>query len=129
MTKHLTISELITKLASLNPSLPLYTSTGVHLIKDIDSYRGYYEDIAFSYIQPERSFLKPHMTVGAFLQICRTALGSSMTGYKGGDYYVFDDTYCWLANEGETSKLKVVDVRMIDEKIFLMTVKDEYKNE
>ena len=59
------------------------------------SYRGYYEDVAFERASDVR--------VGDMLAAARDALGSTYTGWKGGDYDMHSSTACWLvAAEGCT---------------------------
>lgn len=59
-----------------------------------NSYRGYYEDLAFEPV------VEP-VTVADFLSRCRAALGSTYEGYKGGDYTMDADTPLWLAGYGD----------------------------
>lgn len=62
-----------------------------------DSYRGYYQDLAF---EP-----KMNTTVGQMLREAKIALGGTYGGYKGGEFRMTEYTDCWLAywgQEGET---------------------------
>lgn len=64
----------------------------------VDSYRGYYEQLAIA-CGPSRE----HSTkVGDLLTILREAVGKTFTGYKGGEYRMTESTPVWLANYGET---------------------------
>ena len=56
------------------------------------SYRGYYEQLAFEPITDT--------TVGEMLKAARMALGSTFSGWKGGEYTMHDCTECWIANAG-----------------------------
>ena len=61
------------------------------------SYRGYYECVAF-----ER---RANVTVGDCLAAARDALGSTYTGWKGGDYEMDEWTDCYLVvEEGMTGE-------------------------
>lgn len=60
------------------------------------SYRGYYSELAF---EPEAN-----TTVGAMLAAAEEALGSTYTGYKGGEYTMGDHVDCYLAEEGNTGE-------------------------
>ena len=60
---------------------------------DLDSYRGYYSDLAFEPI----SGGKPAKEV---LEICRAAMGKVFQGYKGGDFVMGALTPLWLADWG-----------------------------
>ena len=55
---------------------------------DEDSYRGYYEDLAF-----ERS--DTPITVKEFLRVCERAMGREYEGYKGGDFIMHQNTPLW----------------------------------
>ena len=57
------------------------------------SYRGYYSDLAFT---PAKN-----MTVGKMLECAKWALGSTYTGYKGGDFTMNKYTEVWLAHYGD----------------------------
>lgn len=60
-----------------------------------DSYRGYYEDLAF---EPATN-----VTIGSMLDNAKYALGRTFTGYKGGEYRMTEWTDCWIAEYGESS--------------------------
>jgi len=57
-----------------------------------DSYRGYYEDLAF---EPEKN-----TTVGKMLAYAKAALEQTYTGYKGGEYKMETYTTVWIAEYG-----------------------------
>jgi hypothetical protein len=59
------------------------------------SYRGYYEQLAFS---PALN-----VKVSRMLAVAESALNGSFTGYKGGIYTMREFTDCWIANYGETT--------------------------
>lgn len=59
---------------------------------DPDSYRGYYDQIAFRVVRDT--------TVGAMLKDARSADGETYYGYKGGNYTMGLDTDVWLAEYG-----------------------------
>lgn len=83
----MTLEELISALEAEDPNLVLPDGfTNPH------SYRGYYDELAFEPAQ--------NVTVGAMLADARTALGSTYTGWKGGEYTMGSYTDCWLAVEG-----------------------------
>jgi hypothetical protein len=56
------------------------------------SYRGYYSDLAFS--------AGHKRTAGAWLRELESCLGSTFTGYKGGDFTMREDTPLWAAFYG-----------------------------
>ena len=57
-----------------------------------DSYRGYYECVAFS---PEKN-----VTVASMLAHAKSALGSTFEGYKGGEFTMHEFTDCYIAYYG-----------------------------
>jgi hypothetical protein len=57
------------------------------------SYRGYYEELAFSPVEDT--------TVGAMLDAARSALGNTYEGYKGGEFIMDGSTTCYLAYYSE----------------------------
>ncbi len=62
--------------------------------KDPDSFRGYYDELAFAPAS--------NVTVGAMLADARSALGATYEGWKGGDYTMTASTECWIAVRGES---------------------------
>jgi len=82
------LGDLIEYLSSLPQDLVIANGFG-----EPDSYRGYYEDLAFA--------PKLNMTVSEMLSAARSALGKTFTGYKGGDFAMTTYTDCWLAPYGE----------------------------
>lgn len=65
------------------------------------SYRGYYEDLAFAPAE--------NVTLRSMLEAARSALGSTFTGYKGGEYEMGEYTDCWIAEYGDVSDDKIGD--------------------
>ncbi len=61
-----------------------------------DSYRGYYEQLAF---EPRKN-----VTVGEMLAYAKSALGQTFQGYKGGEYLMTEWTDVWIAEYGDTGE-------------------------
>lgn len=57
-----------------------------------DSYRGYYEQVAFEPLE--------NVTIASMLAAAESALGATFQGYKGGDYLMDEYTECWIAEYG-----------------------------
>lgn len=90
---HLTLGQVIKRLEA-EPDWTRVVPLG---FANAHSYRGSYEQLAF---EPA-----PLATVGSMLAAARYALGLTFQGWKGGDYFMHEDTLCWLAvagYEGET---------------------------
>jgi hypothetical protein len=60
---------------------------------DLDSYRGYYSDLAFEPYDSSK-------TVFELLTQCKDAMGKVFHGYKGGDFYMTGNTPLWVAAYG-----------------------------
>lgn len=73
----------------------------------LDSYRGYYEDLALGW-QEQPGYPEP--TVGALLKTLKEQLGTTVHGYKGGDYTVDRRQWVYVANYSETSSTCIVGV-------------------
>lgn len=86
-SEQMTLGKLIAVLESLPSDTP------VEGLGALDSYRGYYSDLAFE------DDVSPR-TVGDVLADCRNALGERFTGYKGGDYYMTKNTPLWVSDYG-----------------------------
>ena len=71
------------------------TDTLIHGLGELDSYRGYYSDLAFEPTSESK-------TVAELLEVCQGAMGQVFTGYKGGDYMMGANTPLWLSHYGTT---------------------------
>ena len=87
----MTLGELIHVLKAAKQDLVC-----VHGFSDPHSYRGYYEQLAF---EPT-----PNTTVAEMLTFAQDALGSTYSGYKGGEYTMGEHTDVWLACYGCTGE-------------------------
>jgi len=61
------------------------------------SYRGYYRDLYFE----RGDGVRP---AADLLVDCRSCMGRIFTGYKGGDYVMFESTPIWIATYGCTGE-------------------------
>ena len=102
----LTLGELIYELKKYEPKEEVRFDFGYFEPGAIDSYRGYYEQLAISY----REFENARMTVGVLLEMCKNALGNTFTGYKGGDYVMSEDTPLWASNRSDATGTAIVGV-------------------
>ena len=89
--QQLTLGELIDAL-EIMPDDTEIAGLGV-----LDSYRGYYCDLAF---QPPTE----KETAQTALENCEDAMGKVFTGYKGGDYMMGATTPLWVAHYGCTGQ-------------------------
>ena len=112
---HVTLGELI----EFVDKLPLLTtvkfSNGSHP-SGVDSYRGYYSDLA---IEPSNE----KINVEKFLVILRGSLGKTFMGYKGGDFIMEENTPLWMANYGDCGEA-VVSISENGEGDLILITKD-----
>lgn len=59
------------------------------------SYRGYYEDLAFTPVSVT--------TVEDMLSNAKVAIGRTFPGWKGGLWHMDENTVCWIAYDGCTA--------------------------
>ena len=82
----------------------------------IDSWRGVYAELALSF-----DFGGKEMSLSAFIEMCRSAIGQTFTGYKGGDYEMSRHTPVWVANYGNSGNTAVVGVLDLGYSVILLT--------
>lgn len=68
---------------------------------EFDSYRGYYKDAYIGYSKDESC------TCGELLQVLKYNLGTTMYGYKGGEYPVTEETLLWVSEYGRASGTRI----------------------
>jgi hypothetical protein len=95
--KQLTLGKLIAALKVLEPERQ------VHGLGDLESYRGYYSDLAFEPTDQRE-------TAAVLLARCQEAMGKTYMGYKGGDYLMGDSTPLWVSPYGTSSGIKFMDL-------------------
>ena len=93
----LNIGELIAALQRLDQRDEVRIDFAADHPGDLDSYRGYYEDLAIGYSHEE-------CTVGELLQRLENAAGEVFEGYKGGEYQMNKNTAVWVADYGSTGR-------------------------
>ena len=94
----LTLGKLIDLLKTQEPQQSVIFDFGGVTPTGIDSYRGFYEDLAIGFSDDE-----VHMTVGAFTTLLKGAVNKVFTGYKGGEYRMTRRSSLWVANYRHTS--------------------------
>lgn len=72
---------------------------------DVRSYRGYYEQLAITVSCGDA------MCVGDFVALLEEKIGTTMHGYKGGEYEIGLRTKVWISNWGECSDSLVTGTR------------------
>jgi hypothetical protein len=87
--------------------------------KELDSYRGYYDHLALGFSTDG------HQTTAAVLADAKAAMGRCFQGYKGGDYYMNEDTPIWVASYGKSGGLRVVGIGCYDRWVTIKTAPNE----
>jgi hypothetical protein len=80
----------------------------------VDSYRGYYSDLALGFGEDGKN-------AGDLLSELTSADGAVFKGYKGGEYRMNRDTPVWVANYGDSHGVAVVAVEDQDWRVQLRT--------
>lgn len=104
MIEPIELGALISLLEDRARTEPLFFDFCRFAPTNLQSYRGYYEQLAVGFSHEEGN------TVRKFLDECRAAVGKVFTGYKGGDYVMRENTPIWVSNYSETSNTVVVGV-------------------
>lgn len=102
------LGELIEQLRSFDRDLSVYIGGKLPCTlvpKGVDSYRGYYCDLAIGVHAGGRG--ADRTTVGELLAELEGAIGKTFVGYKGGEYVMGKQTRVWLSNYGECSDADV----------------------
>lgn len=109
-TGQLTISQIREKCEDLPPNLPIVVFCesdpryhGAYPSK-LNSYRGYYDELAID-VSHEKT-----MSLDVFAEEMRRALYRTYFGYKGGEYSMYDETFVWLAEYGDSTQIIVKDI-------------------
>jgi hypothetical protein len=94
----MTLGKFIVALQDMPPD------TSICGLGGLDSYRGYYADLAFS---PNRSPRR----ADELLTACRAAMGRVFEGYKGGEYVMGALTPLWIAQHGSGGGERIMAIR------------------
>ena len=85
---------------------------------DPQSYRGYYDRMAFATVS------EPVMA-GSLLALCEEQLGGTLYGYKGGEYPITRGTLLHAAEWGDTG-LEICGIEMREGAVHLRTQEEEW---
>lgn len=85
-----------------------------------DSYRGYYDHLAFGWSDEE-----PPPTVATALGWLKEANGKTFCGYKGGNFTMGDTTPMWVARWGRAGGTAIVGIKALEWIVYLLTEHQE----
>lgn len=107
---NITLGQFIEKLKALDPNLFIYFDF-MNLRPNLSahSYRGYYDELAIGYLEYGENF-GTEIRVKDLLACLEEANGHCFGGWKGGEYYMNEETPVWVGNEGQAGDTAIVDV-------------------
>ena len=108
--KQITLGQLIDALDKVPPSTRVYYDWCRVAPASLNSYRGYYEDLALGYDCRRGAACE----AGELLKECRGVVNSYLEGYKGGNFRMTRKTPVWCANYGSATGWGVVGI-VVDE--------------
>lgn len=93
----------------------------------LDSYRGFYNQLALGYEAGGEYHATVRKTVGDFLTELKEAVGKEYTGWKGGEYTMNEETPVWVDNPGSCCGTAIVEVGMFyDHALHLQTAQEDW---
>lgn len=97
------LGDIIDALSDVKPATRVEFDFGGLEPTGVDSYRGYYSDLAIGYAESG-------IDAGKLLADLRDADGHVFEGYKGGEYHMDRSTPVWVANWGRSHGVAVVSI-------------------
>lgn len=107
------LGNLSAELSIVPSDTPVRTEDGFGL-EGPHSYRGYYDQAA---IEPTTQGLN----AGELEKVIDDFIGTTVEGWKGGDFYMDVDTPVWISHEGSASQQALVGTEMRDGVLVLIT--------
>lgn len=115
------IGELVALLRAADANKNVWADVpgrGVQVSGIVDSYRGYYEQLA---IEPGEE-----ATAGELADALSNAIGEEFQGYKGGDYTMSRNTPVWVSGYGDASGFAVTGVVESESAVILNITQEEW---
>ena len=94
MNKQLNLGQLIELLKKVDPEKDILFDFCHFKPADLNSYRGYYYHLAIGYAQDHE------INVAQFLNRLLDIRNRTLTGYKGGEWLMCDETPVWVSPYG-----------------------------
>ena len=119
----LTLGELIAGLEKVDLAAKvIYCFGGYYPTSSFNSYRGYYEQLALGWATYKfDNDAPPELTAHALLELCRSVVGVTFQGWKGGDYTMGLHTPVWVDNVGECNSTMITGVEQEGDYVELLT--------
>ena len=99
VSENMRLGQMVAMLGTCRPDSTVSYDFGGFVPTGPDSYRGYYNHLSFGYAEYAQD---KEVTVAALIEWCREASGKTLTGYKGGEFKMDDNTPLWAANYGQS---------------------------
>lgn len=107
-SNQLSLGEIISKVEDLlklkDEKINVVYDFGYLAPKEIDSWRGSYDELALDYSN------HGGLTLKDFHELLLKAVDNTFEGYKGGEYTMSKDTPVWVANYGDSGHTAVLGV-------------------
>lgn len=126
----LNIAQLVAELDGCDSNKPVYAafdgSSVLAPLYGVDSYRGYYEQLAIDPGSQEKLDKAGPTRCIDMAQTLLEALNRTFYGYKGGEFSMFDETPVWVSEYGRASGDMVVGVEEKADMVVIFTKKEEW---
>ena len=91
------------------------------VVPEPHSYRGIYRDLAFEI----KKFTEYPCIMGEFNTALEKAIGSTYTGYKGGDFTMSKNTNVWVDFGVSSCGYEIVGIEMKDDNTVMILIADD----
>ena len=119
------LGRFIEALKKLPPEAELRYDFGYCYPTGFHSYRGDYSELALGFDASGHGFTNSNdfPTVAEILKKAEDALGSEFTGWKGGDFTMYDTTPLWMDNYGDWSSTAIVGIKRQFDTLYIIKTK------
>ena len=116
------LGELIRRLQSFdgNDRIVIDIDGKYHNPLCLSSFRGYYDQLAIDQTSNDEKKL------GIFLKECEEAVGKVFTGWKGGDFTMYEHTLVWVSEIGCCDNIIITDIIYVDSDVVIKTMVNDY---
>lgn len=89
--------------------------------KGVCSWRGSYSELAITFVMDGE-----FMLLKKFIEILKDTVGKELTGWKGGEFMMTEDTPVWVSNHGNSGHTGICGVHYDGSNAILLTATFEY---